>query len=206
MFAKKLESISLIDEGKIKRVRGWVTSAKVAPQLTTRVIDKVREVFNDYIPDVWIHTDHYKKDFCGAQAGYSISLQAETSTGVALTKDCMFTADQFKMPEELGESTAHAMLDEIFNGGVVDTTNQTTLLLLTALSSGDNISQVKLCRVSQQSVQLLRHLKQFFNMQFRIKECEDDVFEDDSDEEEEKEEPKVQEIDSSSDENEAKLD
>ena len=61
MYARKLESVSLIEEGKIKRVRGWVTSAKVSPQLTTRVVDKLREVFNDYIPDVWIHTDHYKK-------------------------------------------------------------------------------------------------------------------------------------------------
>ena len=60
-FAKKLESVSMVDEGKIKRVRGLLTSAKVSPQLTTRVVDKVREVLNDYIPDVWIHTDHYKK-------------------------------------------------------------------------------------------------------------------------------------------------
>ena len=61
-YAKRLEAVSLVDEGKVNRVRGWVTSAKVSPQLTTRVVDKVREVFNDYIPDVWIHTDHYKKD------------------------------------------------------------------------------------------------------------------------------------------------
>ena len=85
MWAKKLESCSMLDEGKVKRVRGWVTSAKVSPQLTTRVVDKLREVFNDYIPDVWIHTDHYKKGQCGEQAGYSVSLQAETSTGSILT-------------------------------------------------------------------------------------------------------------------------
>ena len=60
-FAKKLETVSLVDEGKVKRIRGLLTSAKVSPQLTTRVVDKVREVLNDYIPDVWIHTDHYKK-------------------------------------------------------------------------------------------------------------------------------------------------
>ena len=55
----------MIEEGKIKRVRGLLTSAKVSPQLTTRVVDKLREVFNDYIPDVWIHVDHYKKGQCG---------------------------------------------------------------------------------------------------------------------------------------------
>ena len=64
-YVKKLEAISMIDEGKIKKVRGILTSCKVSPQLTTRVVDKVREVFNDYIPDVWIHTDHYKKEQCG---------------------------------------------------------------------------------------------------------------------------------------------
>ena len=74
MFSRKLDGVNLTEEGKIKRVRGWVTSAKVSPQLTTRVVDKVREVFNDYIPDVWIHTDHYKKGQAGEQAGYAVSL------------------------------------------------------------------------------------------------------------------------------------
>jgi hypothetical protein len=31
VYAKKLESISLIEEGKIKKIRGLVTSAKVSP-------------------------------------------------------------------------------------------------------------------------------------------------------------------------------
>jgi RNA 3'-terminal phosphate cyclase-like protein len=50
----------------------------------------LREIFNDYIPDVWIHTDHYKKELCGEQPGYAISLVAETTTGVILTKDYNF--------------------------------------------------------------------------------------------------------------------
>ena len=65
MYARKVDAVTLTEEGKVKRVRGWVTSAKVSPQLTTRVVDKVREVFNDYIPDVWIHTDHFKKGQAG---------------------------------------------------------------------------------------------------------------------------------------------
>ena len=84
--------------------------------------------------------------------------------------------DQFKMPEDLGERAAHAMLDEIFTGGVVDSCNQATLLLMAALASGDNISSIKLARVTQQSSMMLRHLQMFFNLKFRIKECEDDVF------------------------------
>lgn len=89
------------------------------------------------------------------------------------------------MPEDLGERAAYAMLDEIFTGGVVDSNNQATLLLMAALASGDNISNIKLARITQQSIQMLKHLKSFFNIQFKIKECEDDIFQSDSSEEEE---------------------
>jgi RNA 3'-terminal phosphate cyclase len=65
-----------------------------------------------------------------------------------LTKDFKFD-ERFKLPEELGAQAAYALLDEIFTGGVVDSSNQGLLLLLAALSSGDNISQVKLGRVTQ---------------------------------------------------------
>ena len=69
-----------------------------------------------------------------------------------MTKDYMFDK-QFKLPEDLGETCAHAMLDEIFNGGVIDATNQTTLLLLMALSSGDNmLDGSRLVRGSRQPV------------------------------------------------------
>lgn len=88
------------------------------------MVDKLREIFNDYIPDVWIHTDHYKKGQCGDQPGYAISLTAETTTGVIITKDFNFGNDkQFTLPEDLGERAALSMLDEIFAGGCVDSTN-----------------------------------------------------------------------------------
>lgn len=74
------------------------------------------------------------------------------------------------------------MLDEVFVGGVVDSNNQAMLLLLTAVSSGDAISQIKLGRVTEQSVALLRQLKQFFNLTFRIEQCQDDVYSDSDDE------------------------
>lgn len=57
---------------------------------------------------------------------------------------------------------------------------------MAALSSGDSISQVKLGRVTQQSVILLRHLKKFFNLTFKIEECQDDVYDESSDEEDSK--------------------
>jgi RNA 3'-terminal phosphate cyclase-like protein len=165
LYAKKLETISLIDEGKIKRIRGLVTSAKVSPQLTTRVVDKLREIFNDYIPDVWIHTDHYKKGQCGDQPGYAISLTAETTTGVIITKDFNFGNEkEFTLPEDLGERAGLSLLDEIFSGGCVDSTNQSFAFLLMAVSANDNISALKLGRITSQSISMLQNLKKFFNV------------------------------------------
>ena len=178
-----LEPISLIDEGKVKRIRGLVTSAKVSPQITTRVVDKLREVFNDYIPDVWVNTDHYKKGQCGEQPGYAVSLTAETTTGTILTKDFNFgNKKEFILPEDLGERVAYAMLDEIQTGGCIDSCNQPTALLLMVLSRGDNACQLKVgSRVTQQSILMMRLIDRFFKVQFKIQECQDDLFVDDED-------------------------
>lgn len=97
---------------------------------------------------MWIHTDHYKKEQCGEQPAFAISLEAETSTGVIYTKDFMF-GKEFKLPEDLGERAAFAMLDEIFTGGAIDSSNQPMLLLLVSLASGDNISSIKLARITE---------------------------------------------------------
>ena len=187
--ARKLEAISLVEEGKVKRVRGLLTSARVSPQLTTRVVDKVREVLNDYIPDVWIHTDHYKKAQAGEQPGYALSLIAETTTGMILTKDFNFNAAAFKLPEDLGRATALALLDEIFSGGAVDAANQPTALLLMSLASDAHISQLKIGRVTQQSIAMLRHIKAFLNVEFKISEVEDEASSSDEEDEEAEDTP-----------------
>jgi len=78
-----------------------------------------------------------------------VTLQCETTTGVILTKNFNYNNDKFSLPEDLAKQTAYGLLDEIFTGGVVDATNQSTALLLMALSSGDNISCIKLARITQ---------------------------------------------------------
>ena len=103
--------------------------------MTTRLVDKLREIFNDYLPDVWISTDHYKKGQCGEQPGYCVSLTAETTTGVLFSKDFNFGNDKsYILPEDLGERAGHGLLDEIFYGGCIDSTNQSLALMLLALT------------------------------------------------------------------------
>ena len=114
-----------------------------------------------------------------------MSLTAETTTGVILTKDFNFgNSKQFTLPVELGARAAYGMLDEVFGGGCIDSTNQSFALLLMAVSTGDNISALKLGRITQQSIALLRNLKSFFNVNFKIEQCQDDVYDDSSSAEE----------------------
>ncbi len=89
-----------------------------------------------------------------------------------ITKDYNFgNKKEFVMPEDLGKRVAYGLLDEIFCGGCIDSTNQSFALMLLALTKGDNISQIKLGRITQQSIDVLQNLKKFFNIQFKIEEC-----------------------------------
>jgi hypothetical protein len=104
---------------------------------------------------------------------------------MVLTKDFNFNSHDFKLPEDLGKRVALGLLDEIFSGSAVDSANQPFAFLLMSLTSADNVSTIKVGRVTQQSVAMLKHIKQFINVQFKIEEVEDDVYSDDSEDEEE---------------------
>jgi len=83
---------------------------------------------------------------------------------MVFTKDFNFNQKDFKMPEDLGQRAALALLDEIFNGGAVDSSNQSFILMLMSLASSDNICSVKLGRVTEQSIAMMRHIKKFTNI------------------------------------------
>jgi len=102
-----------------------------------------------------------------------------------LTKDYNFNSIDFKLPEDLGKRTALALLDEIFSGSAVDSANQPFALLLMSLAASDNISSIKIGRITQQSISMLKNIKAFVNVQFKITEVEDDVYSSNDSEEEE---------------------
>jgi RNA 3'-terminal phosphate cyclase-like protein len=62
---KCLKSVSLIDRGRVKKVRGIAYTTKVNPMIATRVVSSARELLNNFIPDVWIFTDHSKGPTAG---------------------------------------------------------------------------------------------------------------------------------------------
>jgi RNA 3'-terminal phosphate cyclase len=78
---------------------------------------------------------------------------------MVLTKDFNFNSHDFKLPEDLGKRVALGLLDEIFSGSAVDSANQPFAFLLMSLTSADNVSTIKVGRVTQQSVAMLKHIK-----------------------------------------------
>ena len=108
----------------------------------------MRGVFIDYIPDVWIHTDHSKS---GLSSGYGVSVIAETTTGTLLSADSFFTAAQESTPESVGKECALRLLDETLFGGCVDSSFQPMALLLMALSSNKHVASLKVGRVTKYS-------------------------------------------------------
>lgn len=144
---KSLESVSINDEGRVKKIRGVAYSCNVNPTLATRMIDSVRGVFNDYLPDVWIHGDHYKKDNAGLSKGYGISLVAESSTECFISNDRIYNINEVSDPEKLGEEAAIQLLDEIHNNATIGLQVAPTILILMGLSSNENVSDIKLGRV-----------------------------------------------------------
>ena len=53
-----------------------------------------------------------------------------------------------------------------------------------SLASADNVSSIKIGRVTEQSVAMMRQIKKFINVQFKIEECEDNVYSSESEDEE----------------------
>lgn len=55
------------------------------------MVDKVRSVFNSFIPDVFVYTDHSRGPAAGNSPGYGLSLVAESITGLMLSAELVAT-------------------------------------------------------------------------------------------------------------------
>ena len=84
-IVRELKAINLVDEGKIKKIRGVAYTTRVSPQIANRMVDTGRGVLNNYIPDVFITTDAYKGKDAGGSPGFALSLIAESTTGMLLS-------------------------------------------------------------------------------------------------------------------------
>ncbi|KAL7100838.1 hypothetical protein ACP275_08G019700 [Erythranthe tilingii] len=176
-----LKAITWIDEGMVKRIRGHTFSTKVSVQFENIMIHAARGIFNSFLPDVHIFTDHKAGQQAGNSPGYGISLVAETTSGCYISADTSVSYAQGKEegeleeekqelspPEDVGIKIAKILLGEIEQGGVVDSTHQGLLFLLCALCPQD-VSKVRVGKLSPYGIGVLRHIRDFLGVKFVIK-------------------------------------
>uniref|UniRef100_A0A6J0U929 RNA 3'-terminal phosphate cyclase-like protein isoform X1 n=1 Tax=Pogona vitticeps TaxID=103695 RepID=A0A6J0U929_9SAUR len=167
---KALKPIQYIDPGKIKRIRGMAYSVRVSPQIANRIVDAARSILNKFLPDIYIYTDHMKGASSGKSPGFGLSLVAETTCGTFLSAELASNPQGqgvAVLPEELGTNCAKLLLEEIYRGGCVDSTNQSLVLLLMTLGQQD-VSKVLLGPLSPYTIEFLRHLRDYFQVMFKI--------------------------------------
>nr|SVE75747.1 EOG090X05X4 [Daphnia hispanica] len=168
---KQLRALQYVDPGKIKKIRGVSYALRTSPTMTNRMIEAAKGILLKYIPDVFILTDHRKGPASGLSPGFGITLTAETINGSFLSAEATSNPQGDKqvpsVAEELGERAAILLLEEIYRGGCVDSSNQHLVLLLMALGPKD-VSRVLLGPLSPYTIQFLRHMRDFFGTIFKM--------------------------------------
>ena len=89
----------------------------MSPQILNRIISSARGTLNEYIPDVWIYSDHYKGPNAGLSPGYGVTLISESTTGCQIAADEVLESEKIQeetLPEILGEKVALRLLDELY--------------------------------------------------------------------------------------------
>jgi len=162
---RNLTPIQLLDEGKIRRIRGIAYSTRVSPAIASRIVDSAKGAISEFQQDVYIFTDHYKGNESGLSPGYGLSLVAESTTGCALAAECI--ANPKSVPEDLGIQAARLLLTEILNRGCIDSNNQSIVLLFMVLCP-ETISKVRLGKLSPYTIETLRHIRDFFGVTFKL--------------------------------------
>lgn len=138
----KLVPINLTDPGKIKRIRGVAYAMRVPPTVCNRMIESAKGVFLRFLPDVYIVSDHLKGEAAGLSPAFGLTLVAETVNGVFLCAEaCSLPKGTMKrepsVPEDIGLEAARNLLEEIYRGGCVDSSNQFLACLFMALNQKD---------------------------------------------------------------------
>ncbi|XP_049957172.1 RNA 3'-terminal phosphate cyclase-like protein [Schistocerca serialis cubense] len=168
---KQLKPLQLEEPGKIKRVRGVVYAVRVSPAIANRLVESAKGIILKFLPDVYIHTDHCTGTKSGKSPGFGIALYAETTSGVVYTGEMVSRAAGANLPpsvpEDIGREAAYRLLEEVYRGGCVDSVFQSHTTLFMALTPKD----VSVCitgPLSPYAIQFLRHMKEYFNLAFKL--------------------------------------
>lgn len=179
---RTLKAFQWVESGKVKKIRGIAYTSRVAPTVGNRMMEAAKGEFLKYLTDVYFTVDNSK----GASPGFGMCCVAETNKGTFLTAEAKSppagSGSETKLPEDVGREAAWRMLEEICRGGCVDTLSQPLVILYMALAPKD-ISKVVVGPLTPYTMHFLRHLRDIFQIQFKIDEAKDSNAADDEDEE-----------------------
>jgi len=114
--------------------------------------------------------DNTNDDNNNIASGYGLSLIAESTNGVLISVHQQHNNNI--TAEEFGEYVSKLFLQEISYGGTVDTSIQSIILILMALCPED-VSRIRLGRISQHTVQILRLIREMLGVSFKLREDEE---------------------------------
>ena len=175
-------------------LQSWITplnnTLSLSPHLTltptpTPTPTSTRSgVLNNFLPDVYVYTDHNKGAAAGASPGFGISLVATSTSGCfygaqrctghargtndALAETASGRHAPVPVPEDVGRAVAAQLLDEIERGGCVDANVQPLIFTLMALGP-EYVSRVPAGALSPAGIETLRLLRTFFGITFKLK-------------------------------------
>lgn len=168
-IVKELPAVQVMDEGKVKRIRGVAYSCKVPASISNRVVEAAKGYFLDYLNDIYIYTDQNTGKQSGNSPGYGVYLEAETTMGVIYSSEVISEAGEgnHETAEELAVRGCKALMKQIYYGGCIDQANTWLIILFMALSPND-VSKFIVPKLSEYSMDFLRHMYDFFKIKFKI--------------------------------------
>ncbi|KAF2253491.1 18S rRNA biogenesis protein [Trematosphaeria pertusa] len=169
------KTLHLLNPGRVKRIRGVAYAVGVSGSNNARMIETARGILNKFVPDTYIFSDvsptplipsSSKSDPSGKSkgaVGFGLSLVAESSTNCLYSADVASPPQGGTTPEDAGKQCAYQLLEKISQGGCVEVTAVSTMLLLMAMGTED-VGRVVLGREvlgTEEAIQLGRDFKEF---------------------------------------------
>jgi RNA 3'-terminal phosphate cyclase-like protein len=167
---RRLRSVTAVERGKIRRIRGIAFSSNVSADLTRQAASASKGMLLNLLPDIYIVADNYQAPAGQRTAGtngYGLLLVGESTSA-----SCVLSSESIAQPGEdpaaLGLRAAEQLLDEVSLGGCVDSHHQLFVLLLMALSP-DEASTVKFGSITPSGVTAMTLMETYFAVSCAIK-------------------------------------
>ncbi|KER27748.1 hypothetical protein T265_05239 [Opisthorchis viverrini] len=161
-----------LNEGKVYRIRGVAWTCRVNSGYGHKLMSGAKSLLNRLLSDVYVTLDHRKDESAGRSPGFGITLWAETKEGAVYSAEAISEPETpSAVPvdaEAVGKSAASHLLDEIYNGGFVDSGAQSLILFLMACEAGRNASQLAIGSPTSYTVATLQLIQEFLGVTFHF--------------------------------------